>query len=104
VATYPLRGGPCNGRRSLNFTILPLEDFEVFCLGNTYAFSRADRAFNWVDTTGSPIGEAALGVRAPRGWRDLQISVGRRLPAALQKSARMRRAVKSKVARKRRAR
>jgi hypothetical protein len=104
VATYPLVGGPCDGRRSFNFTVEPLDDFEYFCLGNTYAFVRSDRRFHWVDTSGSPVGEAALGVHAPRAWAHLQRAVNRKLPTALRRAQVVRRATLQMISRRSRRR
>jgi hypothetical protein len=45
-----------------------------------------------------------LGTHAPKAWHDLQVSVNRRLPTALNRAARLRHATQRKIGRKRRLR
>jgi hypothetical protein len=45
VATYPFVGGPCDGKRSINFTVRPFVGFHWDCGTHSYVF-RADGKFH----------------------------------------------------------
>jgi hypothetical protein len=100
MATYRLVGGPCDGQRSREFTIRPLQGFTIFCGGHDYDF-HADGAFHDV---GASFGGAGGGVpanaHAHSGFHDVQRAVNVTAAGATMKAAELRRAAQRRLHRR----
>lgn len=102
MPTYRLNGGPCDGQ-TRSYPTLSAVPFFIECGGAEYLFeSLGTPRFVFTGSGVSSTTEGALGTHAPKGWHDLQLSVNRRLPAALSRARRLRRATRHVMARKRR--
>jgi hypothetical protein len=102
VATYPLRGGPCDGRRSADYATEPRDQTIIACGGASYVYSRSNPGvFVWLDV-GAGAGSATSGQIHPRqvvqAWSRLMHAYGVTTPRQLRRVAaarkRMRRAVR----------
>jgi hypothetical protein len=91
-------GGPCDGRTA------PSDVYATRVCGGVTYYIAEDGNYHSASDEGGAVGVEVLGTHAPKGWHDLQVSVNRRLPTALNRAARLRHATQRKIGRKRRLR